>query len=610
MRLEVTQYAESVLDGERMAGPHVRAACQRHMNDLRRSDLVWVQERADYIGDYFEELLTLHTGEFEGLPFELAPWQQFVVGSLYGWQLPSGLRRFRKAYIETAKGSGKSPLVAGIGLYAITADDEPRAEGYFIARTAEQAAVTFRSAVAMVRGNPDLDELLIISGGQNPYNIADPSTVSFLRRVSTERSGKGKSGPLPSLIICDEYHEHDTSDMLDFFTLGVKHRRQPMTVIITNAGAGMGSPCGIEHTYAVHVANEAIENDAYFSYVCALDDEDKPFDDEACWPKAHPGLEDVDLPGYDYIRQEVAESKGMPSKRALTERLIFCRWTDAESPWLSRERWIDVEVDELDYEDLVNYPCYMALDLSLKTDLTAGALTWDLSPPGAQEHERAYVSEAIIWTPGETLADREKTDNAPYTLWESQGHLLACEGSVIDFRPIVDWIKEILSEYDLRGIAYDPWRIDQLEEELKRQGIRTTKDPKKPGLLLAPHPQGFRAGFDKIDENEKKKRSAKKTKRIDRLPLWMPRSIDAVEDAILERKISVRKSPPLRWAALGTVVVMDASNNRRIQKQKSTSRIDAMVALTMSVGFAAVGVPRKPDRTGDDFILTKLYEKE
>ena len=608
MRLEVTQYAESVLDGERMAGPHVRAACERHWNDLKRSDLVFSQDRADYIGDYFEEHLTLHTGEFEGMPFILAPWQQFVVGSMYGWKYQNGIRRFRKAYIETAKGSGKSPLVAGLGLYSITSDDEPRAEGYIIARTAEQAAVTFRSVVAMVRGNADLDELLIISGGQNPYNVADPSTVSFLRRVSTERSGKGKSGPLPSLIICDEYHEHDTSDMLDFFTLGVKHRREPMTIIITNAGAGMGTPCGIEHTFAVHVANEAIENDAYFSYVCALDEEDEPFDDESCWPKAHPGLQDLDLPGYDYIRQEVAQSKGMPSKRALTERLIFCRWTDAESPWLSRERWIKVEVPELKEDEIRDKPCYLALDLSLKTDLCGGAVTWDLSPGETDEKKKRYASSVVVWTPEETLADREKTDNAPYTQWEQQGYLTAVPGSVIDFEPVVAWIREIMDTYHLQGIAYDPWRIDLLEEEFKRQGIVTTKDPKKPGLLLAPHPQGFRAGFDKIDDDERKKRSAKKKKKIDRLPLWMPRSIDAIEDAILEKKIQVKKSPPLRWAALGTVVVMDASNNRRVQKQKSTSRIDAMVALTMSVGFAKVGRPLVK-REGNDYILTELYKK-
>src|SRR4051794_21469603 len=41
-------------------------------------------------------------------------WQQFIVGSLFGWKGPDGLRRFPTAYIEVGKGNGKSPTAGGI----------------------------------------------------------------------------------------------------------------------------------------------------------------------------------------------------------------------------------------------------------------------------------------------------------------------------------------------------------------------------------------------------------------------------------------------------------------------------------------------------------------
>ncbi|WP_254074288.1 terminase large subunit domain-containing protein [Pseudomonas aeruginosa] len=109
-------FAEAVLAGEIVAGPDVRGACQRHLNDLALGPargLVWCQDKADRAIGFFEDVLRLNGGDYEGSPFLLAPWQAFVVGSLFGWYAEEGFRRFRLAYIETGKGSGKSPLIGG-----------------------------------------------------------------------------------------------------------------------------------------------------------------------------------------------------------------------------------------------------------------------------------------------------------------------------------------------------------------------------------------------------------------------------------------------------------------------------------------------------------------
>ena len=560
---DVSAYAEAVIAGDTVAGPYVRAACRRHHDDLKRKDLKFDKVAAAHAIGFFGDVLCLAAGEHEGKPFVLLGWQRFIVGSLYGWKSKYGRRRFRRAYIEVAKGSGKSPLAAGIALYSICADDEARAEAYVIARTADQALVTFRSAVAMVQQSSALSDRLTVSGGQNPYNIAHPTSMSFMRRMSSDQHGKGKSGPLPHLVVCDEYHEHDSTAMLEFFDAGQKSRRQPLTLIITNSGSGADSPCGQEHSYAVRVAEGAAKDDAYFSYVCALDEGDDFFADESCWIKANPSLPGI--PGHDYIRDQANKARGMPSKRALVERLNACVWTDAESPWLSREKWLAVETETLPAE-IDSAPCYAGIDLSLKTDLTAGALVWDLSGKG-------YAGRATVWTPADTLRQRADRDNAPYAEWAEAGHLVPVPGVVMDFSPVARWIAQTASRYDLRGLAFDPWKMDLLEAALDDAGIMTTRDPSMPGLLLAPHPQGFVAGTKSEDRS--------------RVPLWMPRSIDALEAAILSENIVVERNPALRWAALGAVVIADASENRRLTKKKAVSRIDAMVALTMAMGFAA-----------------------
>lgn len=126
-----TQYARDVDSGKEIAGPDIRNACKRHLKDLESCHargLVWDVAAAQRAIDFFAKVLKLNGGEHEGKPFNLLPWQCFIVGSIFGWKNSDGYRRFRMVYVESGKGSGKSPLAGGVGLYCLTADKEPRAE--------------------------------------------------------------------------------------------------------------------------------------------------------------------------------------------------------------------------------------------------------------------------------------------------------------------------------------------------------------------------------------------------------------------------------------------------------------------------------------------------
>lgn len=107
----VTTYAEQVLSGQIVAGRLVRLACARHLRDIETGSqrgLRFDARAAQRAIDFFPRFLRLAEGEFAGKQFELQLWQQFVVGSLFGWKGADDYRRFRKAYIESAKGSGKA----------------------------------------------------------------------------------------------------------------------------------------------------------------------------------------------------------------------------------------------------------------------------------------------------------------------------------------------------------------------------------------------------------------------------------------------------------------------------------------------------------------------
>ena len=139
----VTAYATAVIAAAILAGPAVRQASARHLRDLERQQTTafpyrFDADRADKVFTFFESFLTL-----DGKPFVLQPFQQFILGSVFGWLDDHGDRRFRTAYIETAKGNGKTPLAGGVGLYGLIADEEPAAEIYALGVDEAQAEYLF-----------------------------------------------------------------------------------------------------------------------------------------------------------------------------------------------------------------------------------------------------------------------------------------------------------------------------------------------------------------------------------------------------------------------------------------------------------------------------------
>lgn len=569
-----TAYAEAVACGEIVAGPDVRNACKRHLRDLReghKRGLYYDPEQAAHKIQFFEEVLKLNGGKFEGKPFILKGWQAFIVGSLHGWRLADGMRRFRTAYIETGKGSGKSPLAAGLGLDMLAADGEARAEVYAAAVKQDQAKVLFRDAVAMVEQSPALAKRLHLSGGADPDNIAYISTGSFFRPISSERQGRGQSGPRPHCALLDEIHEHPTNAIVEFMAAGVKHRDQPLILMITNSGSDRKTVCWDYHQYGSQVCSGDKDDDSFFAYICGLDKDDDPFQDEGCWIKANPSLPEI--PGIDYIRRQVRAARGMPSKETLVRRLNFCEWTDAADAWLTKDVWMPLQHD-LDLREYEGQECFGGLDLSISNDLTAFVLAFPTA-------HREWDVFSWFWMPGDKLLELQDRDGmAPYyQQWSKEGHLNALEGKTIDYEHAAHLLNDVCARFDVKAIAYDRAKIELLQKELDEIGCEAP---------LVEHGQGFY--------------KSQKT------GMWMPGSIEELEGAIFDQRIRFNENPVLTWCVASTVCQSSNINpsDRYFSKKKATGRIDGSVALAMAMGAATNGDQMDIDAFLSDPVSVRL----
>lgn len=577
----MTAYAQDVVAKRVVAGPDVRAACQRHLDDLAHAverGLRWDLAAAHRFFEFCRELLYVEV-DGELVPFELLPWQIFAAGNLFGWKMDAtGYRRFTLAYIEAGKGCGKTPFAAAVGLYMMVADGEFGAEIYAAGSNKEQAAYLFADAVKMVSNSPVLDQRLKATGANPVWQLKHMKSQSLFKPIS---SSKTRSGLRVQCALVDELHEHKNSYVLDMMKFGTKNRNQPLIFIITNSGFDRKSVCFQYHEDALRVVHGLRENLQLFVMIFSLDPGDDPLENEACWPKTNPGLGTTLK--IEYLRERVAEARAIPGRESITRRLNFCEWTDAETTWLTRKAWTEIEADLVDFKggkavpdnDFSGAVCCAAIDLSWRFDLTALAVAFP-------EEDGTIAAWIEYFTPGETALEREQRDKTPYTTWIKEGLIHAVPGNVVRREYVAARLAEIKAEYDLEDLAYDRYAHKSLDREVAELGI---------DLPWIEHPQGFRRGgiiegtFDPLTG-----------KPLDN-PLWMPESVMELETMIVEKSIAVQVSPVTRWQVSSTVIRQDpaGTGNRVFDKNKALGRIDGIVALAMVVGAIRMRRPAKPD---------------
>ena len=583
----VTAYARAVTKGEIVAGPYVRAACDRHLNDLASGAErgLWFDLTAVEAVIHFYAALTIENKQTNPdgsviksiIPFKLQPWQVFIVGSLMGWKNAQGIRRFRRAYVEIGKGAGKSPLAAGLGHYFLAGKGVMKADGqiYSAATSREQAYILFHAAVRMYLRSRVLNTRLRAKGHkfETISQLTHRTSHSIFKPIASEN--KGQSGTIVYLALIDEVHEHPNADVIEMMRAGTKGNQDALLFEITNSGFNKNTVCGKEHDYSVRIVTGEEVNDAWFAYVAALDEGDEPFEDESCWIKANPNLGVSIHPAY--IREQVQEAKGMPSKEGLVRRLNFCQWTDSENSAIPRELWDACEAT-IDTDAMLEggYRCIGGLDLSRVNDLTAFTLTWILDET---KDKWKFASKTWFWTPKDTIVERAKRDISPYDVWAREGHLEAVPGKLIKFPWVADALLKLCAKYNPESIGCDQYGLTQLLDQLSEMGQ---------SLPCVVHPQGFQKRV--IGE-----RSGMKESGAEEIILWMPDSINKLEAALLERRITIDVNPVMRMCSQAVVYTPNRTGHRMFDKEKATRRIDGMVSLAMSIGVATVSAPRAPE---------------
>ena len=489
--------------------------------------------KAKHVLDFFQNWLRHSKGRFAGQPFALLDWQQEMLGELFGWvRVDNGLRRYRMAYVSTAKKSGKSTILAGIGLYLLLADGEPGAEIYGAASDREQASVVFREAAAMVRASPLLSAALEVVDSRR--TIAYRKAASFYRVLSAD-AFRAEGLNIHGLLF-DELHAQRDRRLFDSLRYGGAARSQPMLVSITTAGYDRNSICYEQYSYAKRVLADWTVDPTFYPLIYEVEDQTN-WKDEAAWPDANPSW-GVTISPTDFAA-EAREAANSTSKLNGFLRYRLNCWTQQDTRFIKPEVWSACNVQPP--EPLAGKPCWMGLDLAWSQDTSAMVAAFPDADGGVDVLAKFYI-------PGEMLADRERRDRFPYSQYVRDGLIVATPGDVTDYEFIRRDVEQFAQQYEVRLIAVDQYNATHLSSQLSGLGLNVRR-----------YPQGF-AGMN------------------------APTRL--LENMLATGKLRHGGNPVLTWQANNVAVRQNAEGLIRPLKprQNGSERVDGILALVMALG--------------------------
>lgn len=493
------------------------------------------KEHADFAVNFIQCLK--HTkGTWAGKPFELIDWQERIIRDLFGTLKPNGYRQFTTAYIEIPKKQGKSELAAAVALLLCCGDGEERAEVYGCAADRQQASIVFEVAADMVRMCPSLNKRVKILASQK--RLIYLPTNSFYQVLSAD--AYSKHGFNVSGVIFDELHTQPNRKLFDVMTKGSGDARtQPLYFLITTAGTDTHSICYETHQKAKDIL-EGRKIDPTFYPVIYGAEECEDWSDPKVWKKANPSL-GITV-SIDKVKDAFNSAKQNPGEENAFRQLRLNQWVKQSIRWMPMDKW-DACAFPVSEEELEGRICYGGLDLSSTTDITAFVLVF---PPLDEEDKFQILS--YFWIPEENLELRVRRDHVPYDVWERQGFLQTTEGNVVHYGFIEKFIEQLGERFHIREIAFDRWGAVQMVQNLEGMGF-----------TVVPFGQGF-------------KDMSPPTKELMKLTL--------------EQRIAHGGQPVLRWMMDNIFIKQDPAGNIKPDKEKSTEKIDGVVATVMALDRA------------------------
>ena len=480
--------------------------------------------------DWIEKYCRIPEGKNVGQAVKLTTHQKRWLRQIY--DTPT-----RTFILSMARKNAKTALSAFLLLVHLCGPKaKPNSQLYSAAQSRDQAALLFNLAKKIVVLSPSLHAVVQIR--DTAKQLLCPELGTHYRALSAEVTTA--YGLSPAFVVHDELGQvrGPRDDLYEALETASAAQEEPLSIIISTQAPSDSDLLSLLIDDGLTGADPRVK---CVLYTAPSGEDIDPFSEQSIRAAN---------PHYDAfmnkaeVKRQAADAKRMPAREAAFRNLILNQRVDSANPFISRSVWD--ENGALPDDDFAGAEVYAGLDLSSVQDLTALVIVrkrgdgWDVLP--------------TFWLPQEGLAEKARVDRVPWDLWAEQGLLQTTPGKSIEYEFVAEHLRGIFDHCKVRKLAFDRWGFKFLRTWLERAGFTEAELER-----FEEYGQGFQS---------------------------MSPALRELESLLLAGKLRHGNHPVLTMCAQNATVVKDPAENRKLDKKKSTGRIDGMVALAMALGVA------------------------
>lgn len=563
----VLDYCNKVLDGTIIANKKIKLACERELKDRERS-------KSDDFNFYFDLKQANKAIKFmalipktDGTKLEMALFQKWLIGSLYGWrEKETNNRRYNKAFISMARKNSKTYVASCIAIASLLLENKPakNRQILFVSNALKQAKIGYEMVSSELRQVVKLSPSLRRSLDIKKKQITKLDDDSFV--IACAGKAETLDGYNPTTCIIDEYHQAPNHDIYNVIKSGMGQQKNGLLCIVSTSGFNLKGAMFEDYNIMNDILNQKIDNERQFIAIWELDDKAE-INDQNKWIKANP-LFEIDSVKETMLKNMQNDIDLARSQGDIVPVLVknFNMWyQNTTDSFISHKEWQSAIVEPIKpfKQDII-----FGIDLSKSNDLTA--VSWII--PDFENNK--FYCDSHSWVATKYgLLEKMKADNINYKKLAERGEcdITTLESGVIDYSSIFEFIKNMVDQNNLNTLAicYDPWSFGYLLGDFEKQD------------------------YPLIETAQNNKTLSFPTKQF--------------KECLLNGQIKHSDNKLLSIAIDNAILIYDSTMSCRIDKTRANNKIDPVAALMNAWVFCSSQMIEGNDKADNDYYKSKEF---
>ncbi len=477
----VFEYADSIIEGRKVACKEIKQSCERFKRDLDNKDYTFNPRAAEFVINIIEKLFVHQKGEnmqgypLRGTPFLLEPWQKFVVYNLLGFfHKGTILRKYKESFIMLARKNGKTPFMSALAWGLGLLERKSGAEIVIVGALLKQAIQSFNFLHYNLKQMEEDKNFRILDNNQE-HSISGDMGDGYMR-IETIAGNSDRMDSLNTLIqILDELHLYKNASQYNTIKESGKAYRNSLCIGITTAGDNMNSFCYNRMKYCQKILEETVKDEQLFVFIAKADEDEQTgevdYTSAVEHEKANPNY-NISVSGNELL-SDAMQAQNDPQQRKSFLAKSLNIYTSALKAYfdISEFRNSDKQY-KWTLEELAKLPIewYGGADLAKLHDLCASALY------GTYGDIDIVITHAYF--PIVVAHTKADEDNIPLFGWQDDGWLTMTNTPITNHQTVVNWfIKMRDMGFNIKQVGYDIKFGREFFLEMKRSKFRIENTP-------------------------------------------------------------------------------------------------------------------------------------